>query len=346
MITIDARTLREPQPTGVTELARQFISHTKQLFPDSALFTGEDVLSNRLTNLSLLTHVTTIERCAGVYNTPTVVFLPNTHFVHTEPTNPRVHVVHDLSFAHTPSWYSPRMRMWHTLTQATGLINEADVIITVSDRTRSDVINHCNIDESRVHVVNPYTPLSQSGTRPQHSFTQKPFFLFLGTLEKRKNVSGVIEAFLKICDTPQLRDHQLVLAGKPGHGAPYIQHDRIHFMSYVTNPEKWWLLKHAVALVYPSFFEGFGVQTLEAASVGCPTIISDCTAMSDTMGNASAHVSPYDVAQIALAMEAVATNRSFASTLKVRGFERAAWYSMKRQKDALHAVLSHALTLV
>lgn len=349
MITIDARALREPRPTGVTEVTGQFIAHIKGNFPDTHLFTGEKSFSSALTNLALISKTTTIERCAGVYNEPTVVFLPNTHFVHTESTNIRVHVVHDLSFVHCPQWFSPRMRAWHRAARATEQLQEAHLLIAVSEWTRNDLLNTLGIAPERLHVIHPATPAPHGGTRPELlPFRNKPFFLFIGTLEKRKNVRGVIEAFEKIKNLPALRDHQLVLAGRAGFGAPDAQHlpERVWQLPYISVPEKWWLLKHATALVYPSFFEGFGLPPLEAAAVGCPTIISDCTAPPETMRDASLHVSPYDISQIALAMEAIATDRKLATTLKIRGFERAAWYSSERQRSALTAVLKQAESLL
>ncbi|MCX6780613.1 MAG: glycosyltransferase, partial [Candidatus Magasanikbacteria bacterium] len=99
-------------------------------------------------------------------------------------------------------------------------------------------------------------------------------------------------------------------------------------------------------LVYPSFFEGFGLPPLEAAAVGCPTIISDNTATAETMGNAALQVSPYDIKQIALAMKAIAIDRQLAVRCKMRGFERVAWYSKVRQSTALFSALDYASQLI
>lgn len=349
MITVDARALREPYPTGVTEVATQFIAHITKKFPDARLYTGEKNFSNSLTNAALMTGLTTLEQQAGVYNHSGIIFLPNTHFIHTKRTAIRVQVVHDLSFFHSPQWYSPRMRLWHHATHARREIGYADVLIAVSEWTRNDLIEHLNIPPEIVHVVNPATPTPLGGERPTAlPFKNKPFFLYLGTLEKRKNVRGVIEAFEMIKNIPALQDFQLVLAGRRGFGAPRAGDLplRVHHLPYISQPEKWWLLKHATALVYPSFFEGFGLPPLEAAAVGCPTIVSDCTALPETMGNASLFVSPYDISQIALAMEALATDKKLASLCRQRGFERALWYSPHRQRDALVTVLDHAHTLL
>ncbi|OGH63007.1 MAG: hypothetical protein A2848_00935 [Candidatus Magasanikbacteria bacterium RIFCSPHIGHO2_01_FULL_50_8] len=345
MITIDARTLREPNPTGVTEVARQCIAHIIQAYPDSRLFTGDTVRSDTISNVSLLLRLTTIERQACVFNEPSVVFLPNTHFIHTERGNVQVRVVHDLSFAHAPQWYAPRVRLWHRAAHAVSGLHEADFLIAVSEWTKRDLVEFLHIPEERVQVVHPATPRPQGGARPTNlPLKNEPYFLFLGTLEKRKNVRGVVEAFEKIKMLPALRDHHLVLAGRIGFGGPsaHALPERVHQLPYTSIPEKWWLLKHAAALVYPSFSEGFGLPPLEAAAVGCPTIISDCTAVRETMGDASLQVSPYDISQIAMAMEAIVCERQLTSVLKIRGFERAAWYSAERQRSALLTVLERA----
>lgn len=344
MTIIDSRALREPFPTGVTEVAGQFIKNLNQIIPDAVKFTGEKNFSNSLTNFSLMCGLTTLEQQSGVHTKRALCFLPNTHFINTQPTAVRIQVVHDLSFFHSPQWYSPRVRAWHRATNARREIAVADTIIAVSEFTKNDLIKYLKIPAEIIHVVNPATPPAIGGTHPKLPFKNKPFFLFLGTLEKRKNVRGVIEAFELIKNIPALSEFQLVLAGRPGYGAPEKSKlpDRVHHLSYITPEEKWWLLKHAAALVYPSFFEGFGLPPLEAASVGCPTIVSDCTALPETMGDASIFVSPYDVAQIANAMEAVATNKKLVAHLRERGFMRAAWYSLSKQRAALQLAVAHA----
>lgn len=348
MITVDARALREPHPTGVTEVARQFIGHITKQFPDARLFTGEKNFSNTLTNLALMSRLTTLEAQSGVdNNNREIIFLPNTHFVHNKPTAIRIQVVHDLSFFHSPQWFSPRMRLWHAAARARREIETSDILVAVSEWTRRDLIDYLHIPAELVHVVHPTTPVPQGGERPPTlPFKHKPFFLFLGTLEKRKNVRGVVEAFEMIKNLPALKDFQLVLAGRAGFGAPKHFPDRVHHLSYITAAEKWWLLKHATALVYPSFFEGFGLPPLEAAAAGCPTIISDCTAPPETMGKAAIQVSPYDISQIALAMEALAVDKKLAAFYRQRGFERALWYSSDKQRTALRDVFAHAQKLI
>lgn len=342
MLLVDARTLREPSPTGVTEVAKQFIAHIKKNTPDSVFFTGEHNFSNSLTNFKLMCGLTTLEQQSSV-DKP-IIFLPNTHFINTKRTAIRIQIVHDLSFFHSPQWFSPRMRLWHIAANAEKEIKSADTIIAVSEWTKKDLIKYLRIPPEIIHVVHPAAPTPTGGTRPPLPFKNKPFFLFLGTLEKRKNVRGVIEAFELIKNKPEFNEFQLVLAGRAGFGAPRSSElsDRVHHIPYVSAAEKWWLLKHASALVYPSFFEGFGLPPLEAASVGCPTIVSDCTALPETMGDASIFVSPYDISQIANAMEAIVIDKKLATTYRARGYRRVAWYSSHKQERDLLGAIAHA----
>ncbi|MCX6780696.1 MAG: glycosyltransferase family 1 protein, partial [Candidatus Magasanikbacteria bacterium] len=260
MIIIDGRTLSEPQPTGVTEVARQCIEHITSAFPNTKIVQASEHLSNSFTNFLLYSRLTTLEDIAHAPRDPkNIIFLPNTHFIHTRVEGARIQVVHDLSFLHAPQWYSPRMRAWHHATRAIESLHRADLLISVSEWTRQDLITHAKIPADRVVVVPPAAPEPHGGTRPQKlSFHDKPFFLFLGTLEKRKNIRGVIEAFELIKNIPELKNYQLVLAGRLGFGAPNTNKlpERVHHLSYISDSEKWWLLKHATALVYPSFFEG------------------------------------------------------------------------------------------
>lgn len=342
MLTIDGRCLSEKNPTGVTEVAGQFIAQLKNKFPQARILTTEKSFSNSLTNLQLLLGLTSIESEAHSEGKFGAVFLPNIHFVNTEPTTTRIQVVHDLSFFHAPQWYPPRMRAWHALTRAAEQLQQAHELIAVSQWTAQGLIQHLGIPDSRVHVVHPHVPEPLQGEHPTALTIPEgaPFFLFLGTLEKRKNILGVIEAFERIKNSSELSDYHLVLAGRAGFGSPQPHElgDRVHHLSYISPDEKWWLLRNARALVYPSFFEGFGLPPLEAAAVDCPTIVSDCTAPPETMGAAALQVSPYDVKQLALAMHALAVDEMLRTQCVARGRERVAWYSKDRQLQQLQPI--------
>ncbi len=340
MLTIDTRCLQESFPTGVSVVAGQFITHLRAAFPHAHELTTKKSFSNTLTNVRLAFGLATIEKKSESRN---VVFLPNVHFVNTHQKTMRIQVAHDLSFFHAPQWYAPRMRAWHMLARATEQLQTADHVIAVSEWTARGLTEFLHIPASRVHLVNPHTPVSEAPSRPEAlPFPHDaPFFLFLGTLEKRKNVSSVVEAFDLIKNEPHFKNFHLALVGRAGYGTPRARamSERVHHIPYVTAAEKSWFLHAARALVYPSFFEGFGLPPLEAAAAGCPSIISDCTAPQETMGDSALQVSPYDVKQIAHAMHELGTNELLRTEIISRGRARSAWYSVERQREQLEPIM-------
>lgn len=333
--------MSEPQPTGVTEVARQFISHLNELWPQAKKLRTERSFSNTLTNISFGLGAQTLESVLDIQEDATI-FIPNSNFINTRPDSHRIQVVHDISFMHAPQWYAPKTRAWHRLARAGTQLTKAEKIIAVSEWTARDIAKHLHIPAQKIFVVNPATPKPLAGTAPQLPFFDEPFFLFLGTQERRKNIHGVVEAWRALAQKSEFKNHHLVIAGAQGYGAPSEKTfpARTHALTYVSANEKWWLLRNARALVFPSFFEGFGLPPLEAMAVGCPTIISDCTALPQTMGDAALPVSPFDVKQIALGMEAVVLDPQLRNHLIQKGFNRAAWYSISRQREQLVLALS------
>lgn len=332
----DARVLAEPNPTGVTVVANQFLQRLRELQPDISLITAQSARSNTLRNARYALGMLTAAHSG-------TIVLPNFNFIHVSPHVRRIQVVHDLSFIHAPYWYGPKSRLWHAALRIRTQLELAHRIIAVSAWTHDDIVHTFSISPDKIRVVHPHTPQPVEPQQPQLPFSDEPFFLFLGTLESRKNVAGVIEAFSLARTTPALKHYHLVLAGRNGFGAPPVASlpPHVHVLSYLDEPHKWWLLRHATALVYPSFFEGFGLPPLEAAAARCPVITSDRTALPETMHDGALYVSPYDISQIVIALEALATDEQMRAHYIERGAARAAWYSVERQRSSLSEALAN-----
>lgn len=328
-ILFDARVMSEPNPTGVTVVAQQFLQRIQEMTPRVTLLTTNSARSNSLRNARYAFH---LERATQTGT----LFLPNINFIHASPAAARIQVVHDLSFVHAPYWYGLRSRLWHTAVRVREQLVTATRIVAVSEWTKQDLMRTFSLPPERIHVIHPHTPAPQEGQRPQLHFSDEPFFLFLGTLESRKNIAGLIEAFVLARTTPTLIPFHLVIAGRAGHGAPDTRTlpPHIQVLPYPEESHKWWLLRNATALVYPSFFEGFGLPPLEAAAVGCPVIASDRTAIPETMDRAALYVSPYDLSQIVIALEAFAVDHVLRDEYATRGVARAQWYSVDRQRES------------
>lgn len=361
-IAIDIRPLLEPNragvPTYTAEMTRALAAsgrHDYALFLNAArLAVPADVppMSPRLShrffsypNLLLnggfaFLRAPTIERLVGGID---AVYLPNLNFVATE--KPAVVTVHDLSFVRYPRFFTPKQRLWHSLVGARRTLRRAAAIIAVSEHTKRDIIEIFGVPEDRVNVASPgidprYRPQSPeeiARVRSKHGLTA-PFYLFLGSLEPRKNIEAIIAAHER-----SATDADLVIAGGKGwlydgifrRAAASKKRDRIRFLGYVADADKPGLYAAALALVYPSFYEGFGMPPAEAMAVGTPVVASRAASLSEVVADAGLLVDPYDHGELADAMDAIAREPALAALLRERGLERAKRFSW----DASAAVL-------
>ena len=177
-----------------------------------------------------------------------------------------------------------------------------------------------------------------------------PYFLCVGTIEPRKNLSRVMEAFaqLRLRGSP----HRLLLVGKAGPlAAPILAaatrlglDDAIQFTGFVAEEDLAVLYSGATAFVYPSLYEGFGLPPLEAMSCGCPVITSNCSSLPEVVGAAGLQVDPYDVPALTVAMERVMTDQALADNLRYRGLERARGFTWQRCIEQTALAYKQALT--
>ncbi len=206
-----------------------------------------------------------------------------------------------------------------------------DAIITISQATRRDLIHHFPSLSDRIHVVY----LAGDHLNNELSF-EKPDaqFLFVGNLEARKNVLGIIRGFEIHARSARAEKTRLILAGKPGYRGEEILaaveaspvRDRIKILGYCSNEELRWHYTHSLALVFPSWVEGFGIPVVEAMLAGCPVITSSTTATAEIVGNEAWLVDPADNEAIANAMDQ-------AFTLALNPEDRLTWVK-KAQKQA------------
>ncbi|MEK9151987.1 MAG: glycosyltransferase family 1 protein [Patescibacteria group bacterium] len=276
------------------------------------------------------------------------VYLPNLNFVATG--RPLVVTVHDLSFIRYPDFFSPKTRLWHRAIRPAGLLRQAAAIAAVSEHTKSDIVEMFGIAPERIAVVSPgVTP----GMAPanvgaladvRRAFgLERPFFLYLGVIEPRKNISGLISAFDKI-----EADADLVIAGARGWLCDHVfaqaeaskKRGRIRFLGPVPEEQKAALLSAALALVYPSFYEGFGLPLLEAMACGTPVISGLGSSMGEVVADAGLLVDPNDLREIADAMQAVGADETLRAELTRRGLERAKKFSWEKSAEVLEKIFA------
>jgi glycosyltransferase involved in cell wall biosynthesis len=243
-----------------------------------------------------------------------IFFIPNLNFISLSEGVKKIITVHDLSFERYPSFFSWKSRFWHWLVEPRKLINSCEKIIAVSENTKRDLIELYGISPEKIQVIYSgieyqYTTQEIQSVRQKYNLPEH-FILFLGTLEPRKNIIGLIQAFEILKEKYKFPNLQLVIVGRCGWSYQKIFRrvrksrfaQEIRFIDYIEDGEKFAFYKLADLFVYPSFYEGFGFPPLEAAKTGLPVIVSHASSLPEIFGGIAILVNPYNVAEMAEAM--------------------------------------------
>ncbi|PWB38948.1 MAG: hypothetical protein C3F02_00890 [Parcubacteria group bacterium] len=280
-------------------------------------------LWNKLINLSMLSPwpVDIIDKIPAKLD---LFWLPNIDFFQTKSDIPLLLTFHDLSFISAPHFFNLQMKFWHLAVRPRKLVTRATEILAVSENTKRDLVKFFSTEGDKVKVLKPglsVVPLTAEQAEViarQRNWPQK-FFLFIGTLEPRKNLSAVIQAFEIF--SSKFPDYHLLIAGQPGwlYGPLLRQikkRSQIHYLRHVSEPEKSALYRHCRALVWPSFYEGYGFPPLEALYFHKPVITSYKTAMPENLKNMVIYIDPYNINDIYQAMMMLADDRRLSVELE------------------------------
>jgi glycosyltransferase involved in cell wall biosynthesis len=209
-------------------------------------------------------------------------------------------------------------------------------IIAASQATKDDLVQFYNLLSERISVIyDGFQDLgAHAGTDPAPE-SLKPFFFFAGKVKYRKNVHGIVSAFISFKErTPN--PCRLVVAGD--YGGPYYEkimteirehhlENDVWFVGYATGAEMYSYYTGALACLFPSLNEGFGMPIIEAMSLGTPVITSNISSMTEVAGDAGFLVDPKNAASISEAMERVYTDEKLRSELVTKGKVRATQFS-------------------
>ena len=246
-------------------------------------------------------------------------------------------VVHDATVRALPDNFSPRFRAAYGFL-IPRLCARADLVVTVSEFSRQEIGKWYGADIGKIPIcyeggdhisattADP-TALDRFGLR------DKKYFLGVGVTSSNKNIEMVLAAFLQA----KLGDTLLVLTGESSvsvHGQlTNMQAENVRKVGHVSDPELRTLYQHALALTYPSRYEGFGLPPQEAMNCGCPVIISDQPALVEICGDAALQCGVDDVAELTRLMRALHSDPALRERLKIAGFERArqfTWHKTAR----------------
>lgn len=279
-----------------------------------------------------------------------IFFMPHINFIGMSKGAKSVITVHDLSFLRYPEFFSARKNFWHKMVNVKKLLKRFDLIVAVSENTKKDIIELCDIDENKIKVI--YSGIDERCQKlPIKKKLNLPekFILYLGTIEPRKNVDGIIRAYGELKKTnPDLANVQLLIAGERGWKSKKIYQEweksefknDIQFLGYVGAEEKVSLYNSASVFIYPSFYEGFGFPPLEAMACGCPVITSHVSSLPEVVSDAAITVNPYDINNLAQALNNVLTDENLKNKLITRGLEQAKKFNWQKTAQEYLKILN------
>jgi len=296
-------------------------------------------IPSKILNMAFKFNLTSIEKFTGSCDW---FFMPNLNQFSISPNTKLAITVHDLSPVVTPEFYNLKRKLWHKFLNYKKAFERANVLFTVSEYTKSDLIRIFNIEPNKIKVVYPginqqmfnqNIPLNRQRLVRNLYGLPGEFVLFLNTIEPRKNLAGVISAFEKIKSPASL-----VIAGRLGwkykKDFKLIKNSKksakIRYIGYVSEEHKPALIKTAKVLVYPSFYEGFGFQPLEAMAVGTPVVASHLTSLPEMVGDAGLLVDPYNSNSLAGALDQVLENGKLREILIQKGLVQSEKFNWQR----------------
>jgi glycosyltransferase involved in cell wall biosynthesis len=263
-----------------------------------------------------------------------------------------VTTVHDFSFFYR-DWV-PESRFEYFKTNFFTRINKSDFIITPSAFIRQEVLEKLNYNPQQVFAI--YHGIDQSifcETSSNHSCTEpKPvmlkkehnvlsnlperFILFVGALQPRKNLSNLIQAYQSLGQ--EIKDYcKLVLVGFESWNKDEITRAISSVKDYVfiydkvfSNEHLAMIYRKASALVFPSFYEGFGFPPVEAMACGCPVLVSNTSSLPEVCGDAALYVDPKDIGSIASGIQRILTDENIRKAMRLRGLERARLFTWEK----------------
>lgn len=266
----------------------------------------------------------------------------------------QVVTLHDLVPMDHPEWLNPRFAAWYRFLTPR-LVQRVRGVLTVSEFTKQRIIAHCPEAESKTHVVHNavdarFRPIGTDlveQVRKRMGIPSGHYFLALGSLEPRKNLSRLLQAWVTIqVQIPD--DVWLVIAGAQGRGLVFGEVSfenlppRVHLTGHVPDELLPALYSGAIAAPYLSLYEGFGLPPLEAMACGTPVLTSNVTSLPEVVGDAALMVEPYDVEAIADGLKRLVEDFFLRDELRRKGLERAKRFNWDKTAELTWQVLQQA----
>lgn len=262
---------------------------------------------------------------------------------------PTVVSIYDVSFLRFPDAAEPGNLAYLT-SHIRRTVRRADAILTISTFSKQEIVDTLGVDPDRVYPIypgvdhrdlRPPTPAEVTESRRALGLTD-PYLLFVGTLEPRKNVTLLVDAFARLSDYPG----RLVLAGMKGWKTePILRHieaspcrDRIHVLEFVPDRQLAALYAGADLFVFPSLYEGFGFPPLEAMAYGTPVVASTGGSLPEVLGDTARMIPTFDTGDWADGLAELLADPDARAALAERARPHPARYTWARAAEQTWAV--------
>jgi glycosyltransferase involved in cell wall biosynthesis len=286
---------------------------------------------------------------------PDVFFTP-AHVIPFTYRGCSVATVHDLGYHYFPEAHTRRQRSYLRLsTQSNGRLSQR--LIADSQKTKADLVRFYHIDPDKIDVIYPgIDPSLKQVTEPKAMESVRrryaingPYLLFIGTLQPRKNLVRLVQAY-----AASGLQHRLVLAGKVGwrsesildeiSGLSPIVRQRIIVPGFIENGDKATLISGASALLFPSLYEGFGFPLLEGQVCGTPVLAANSSSLPEIAGGAALLVDPRDVGALTGALLQIVQDRSLRRSLERKGLSNVKLFTWDKTASSVLETLERAVS--
>lgn len=257
------------------------------------------------------------------------------------PSGPRITAtLHDLT-----AWILPDLHTAGNVAAdaafAEHVLKRAAGLIAVSEHTKNDAVRILRLDPARIRVIHPGVPESYfsvsaesiTSAADKHNL-RVPYFLFVGTIEPRKNVDNLLRAWNSLPRSFRM-ENELVIVGMQGWNAESTMRRLIQagadsagvkYLGYVPESSLPGIIAGAQALVYPSLYEGFGIPVAQAMAAGCPVITSNVSSLPEVTSGAALLIDPMSVSELSAAMRAMIDSPGVRARLRADGLRIAERY--------------------
>ena len=283
------------------------------------------------------------------------VFVSPDGFLSTRTSIPQLAVMHDLNFEHYPDDLPPAYSRYYR-TWFPRFARKAARIATVSGYSKQDIIARYHVPADRTDVVyngvgDIFSPLNEKEKRTtRERFTDgAPYLVCVGAMHRRKNLANTFAAFdrlaagdagirLLIVGERMFKDARMEQAY-----ASMKHKDRVIFAGRLGQAELRLALGAALALVYVSYFEGFGIPVAEAMRCGVPVVAANATSLPEVAGEAAVYCDPFNVEDITRAMRTIVADEALRARLIAAGLERSQRYTWDRTAEGLWASIEQVM---